>query len=218
MKLFSILLLLTFLQSNVCHESQARIFGGSEAPIDAFPWMVSIRLDALNQLVHLCGGAIVSDSFVLTAASCVQQAVVFNSLFSINAGIHSVTNGNETTGQLRRISQAILHPNYNSQNNLNNIALVRVSPAFNMKTLSVAAISLSNLTSLENMNLTTVGWGLMTNRTNSTEPTIFLQQIIIQENVRCSQNVVIDPDTQLCATGEKYFYCLRFLLIFISSR
>jgi hypothetical protein len=83
-----------------------------------------------------------------------------------------------------------------------------------MKTLSVAAISLSNLTSLENMNLTTVGWGLMTNRTNSTGPTIFLQQIIIQENVRCSQNVVIDPDTQLCATGEKFFYCLRFFIDF----
>jgi secreted trypsin-like serine protease len=212
MKLFSILLLLTFLQSNVCHESKARIFGGSEAPIGVFPWMVSIRYDAFNTLIHLCGGAIVSDSFVLTAASCVQQAVVFNSLFSfsINAGIHSVINGNETTGQLRRISQAILHPNYSSENNLNNIALVRVSPAFNIKTPSVATISLSNLTSLENMDLTTVGWGLMTNRTNSTGPTIFLQQIIIQENVQCSENVVIHPDTQLCATGEKYFCCLLF--------
>ncbi|CAF4832682.1 unnamed protein product [Rotaria sp. Silwood1] len=162
--------------------------------------MVSVRFDVLGSVTHMCGGAILSDIFVLTAANCFVQLTAFPNWFSIKAGIHNIYIENQETEQLRTVSQIILHPNYSSVNYLSNIALVRVSSPFNIKGLSVSTISLSNLTLLENMDLITIGWDFTTNSSNTSIPSPFLQQITVQENVPCSQKS-IDPNTQLCATG-----------------
>ncbi|CAF2085262.1 unnamed protein product [Rotaria magnacalcarata] len=200
MNWFSILFFLIFIHVYTCQENEAKISEGSEASVDAFPWMVSVLFGFGNNLKHLCGGAILSDTFALTAANCVSQGVFFPIFFSVKAGIHNMYNGSEDVEQLRTISQVILHPNYSAANFLNNIALIRVSPPFNIKTLSVSTISLSNLTSLQNMNLTTIGWGLATNQSNVSMASTFLQEVTIQENVECT-NKAIDPRTQLCAAG-----------------
>jgi secreted trypsin-like serine protease len=203
MKLLWGVFLLIFIHSYICQENKPRILNGFEAPTDAFPWMVSIRLSLFGQLIHICGGAIISDTFVLTAASCLQPAIIFPNLLSIKAGIHDFYNESEETEQLRNVSQIILHPNYTSNNQLNNIALAKVSLPFNIKTLSVSTISISNLALLENINLTTIGWGFTTNQTNSSISTSSLQQITVQENIQCTQNLSINPMTQLCAAGRR---------------
>ncbi|CAF3689343.1 unnamed protein product [Adineta steineri] len=200
MKLLWILFLLTFIQSNICQANKNKIFEGSEAPIGKYPWMVSIRLDFLGSVTPLCGGAIVSEIFILTAASCVQQATFFASLYSMKAGIHNVINGSETE-QFRRISYVIMHPNYTIGSDVNNIALVRVTEPFNLKALTVSTISLSNLTSLENMDLITIGWGPSINVSNSSVPMLLLQEKIIRENIECTKNIATHPDLQLCGTG-----------------
>jgi secreted trypsin-like serine protease len=202
MKLLPILFLLIFIHSYICQENKLNIVDDFDTSIDAFPWIVSIQFNYLGKLEHVCGGALVSDIFVLTAASCFGRALSLFSLFSIHAGIGSIYNENEAAEQTRSVSQIILHPNYVSDKFLNNLALVRVSPAFNIKSLSVSIISLSNLTSLENMDLVTIGWNVMANQSNSSMPTIRLQQITVREGVQCTKNESFDPKIQLCAIGK----------------
>ncbi|CAN8013218.1 unnamed protein product, partial [Ixodes persulcatus] len=48
---------------------QGRVYGGEEARLGAFPWMVSINHGRTSN----CGGAIISATEVLTAAHCVQK-------------------------------------------------------------------------------------------------------------------------------------------------
>lgn len=43
-----------------------RIFGGSETTIDMIPWQVSLRHNGK----HICGGAIITAQWILTAAHC----------------------------------------------------------------------------------------------------------------------------------------------------
>ncbi|CAF1386664.1 unnamed protein product [Adineta steineri] len=201
MKVFLIFILFVFIHNYVCEQTDEKIFDGSEATPHAFPWMVSVRFNFLNTLTSTCGGVIISDIFLLTAASCFEGSGMYlTQYYTIKAGIHMLTNGNESTEQISFISHYIPHPNYTYDDLLNDIALVRVLPPFQFDTLSVAPISLSNLISVENMNLTTIGWGVR-NLSNPTVLSSTLQQVTIQENVECTKNKIKDPPTQLCATG-----------------
>lgn len=47
--------------------AERRIVGGVETGINEFPWQVAIALDEM----FFCGGALVNENFVLTAAHCV---------------------------------------------------------------------------------------------------------------------------------------------------
>ncbi|CAF1129781.1 unnamed protein product [Rotaria sordida] len=204
MKLLTIIfILLLTVHEFVGQQIAGRIFNGIQAPDDAFPWMVSVRFydSQQNRILNVCGGSIVSEIFVLTAASCFFGAHTNGFyLFSIKAGVHNIINGSEALEQVRSVSHIIVHPSYNASSYFNDLALVRVSIPFNMNALNLNNISLSNLTALENMDLVTIGWGIL-NPSNPTEGATFLQQITVQENVECTKNKAINSTTQLCAPG-----------------
>lgn len=64
------------------------IIGGEEAYLGQFPYAVSIQVDEN----HLCGGAIIDDRFVLTAAHCVidDEGQFENLRFTVVAGINDL--------------------------------------------------------------------------------------------------------------------------------
>ncbi|CAF2120402.1 unnamed protein product [Rotaria magnacalcarata] len=204
MKFLIVFIFLLTVHEFIGQQAVERILGGSEAPAGAFPWMVTIRFHDVqppNRIIDICGGSIISDIFVLTAASCFfnAHAQYFNQ-FSIKAGIHNIINDTENLEQIRTVSHIIVHPNYNSMLFLNDLALVRVSPPLNMKALNLDRISLSNLTSVEDIDLVTIGWGIL-NQSNPTVAATFLQQVIVQENADCTKNKMSNSTTQLCANG-----------------
>jgi secreted trypsin-like serine protease len=181
-----------------------RIFDSSEAALHAYPWMVSIRLNLLNRIKRDCGGVIISEIFILTAASCFQNYTIFTQYFTIKAGIHEIGGPSEATEQVRYIYQLILHPNYTTNFYLNDLALIRVSPPFYLDKLSVLPIQFSNLLSVEEMNLTAIGWG-------GSYPDFIpvpLKEVIVQENVECTQNKSANPILQLCASGKEFLFFL----------
>ena len=65
-------------------ESQSldRIVGGRESEAGQWPWMVALFIDD----AWFCGGSLISASFVLTAAHCVDGAAYFD----IMAGAHDI--------------------------------------------------------------------------------------------------------------------------------
>jgi secreted trypsin-like serine protease len=206
MKFLPIFILLLILHGFFGQEIDGRIFDGTETSEDEFPWMVSVRFHdprQQNSTTNICGGSIISDIFVLTAASCFFNASQYSYGFSIKAGIHNIINGNEEKEQLRSIAYIIEHPNYNSIRFLNDLALVRVTSPFNLKTINVNTISLSNLTSVENMDLVTIGWGVL-NPLNPTIAATILQKVTVREDVECTKNKMSNSTTQLCASGKTY--------------
>uniref|UniRef100_A0A8B9K958 Peptidase S1 domain-containing protein n=1 Tax=Astyanax mexicanus TaxID=7994 RepID=A0A8B9K958_ASTMX len=63
------LLLLVVLLSTSCPSVKVGIINGTEAEPHSRPYMVSIQL----QEQHVCGGFLITDSFVMTAAHCEKQ-------------------------------------------------------------------------------------------------------------------------------------------------
>lgn len=62
-----------------------RIVGGTEAAPHQFPWMAAIYVNGYL----FCGGAFISEHYVLTAAHCVDEGYTFE----IMAGAHNVKSG-----------------------------------------------------------------------------------------------------------------------------
>lgn len=83
----------------------SNIVGGSNATIEEFPYQVYIKLNSGSQF---CGGTIIDNRWVLTAAHCVNTGTDLSNV-EIKAGTASPYG---TDGQVYKCSSIIMHPDY----------------------------------------------------------------------------------------------------------
>jgi secreted trypsin-like serine protease len=204
MRLTALFVCLLLAQPSIGQWPQSRIFDGFPADAAEFPWMVSLRFhDPSNAEfpIPICGGSILSAEFVVTAASCFFNAAAFTEVFTVQAGVNNIVDPDRTTEQLRSIAHIIIHPSYQSASYVNDVALVRVSLPFELSSSRVSTIALSNITAAGDLDLIAIGWGIV----NQSDPTVaaaLLQQVLVHEDVRCTDDSAVNASTQLCATGR----------------
>lgn len=90
-----------------------RIVGGQETKVNQYPWMALLTYGGR----FYCGGSLINDRYVLTAAHCVSG---FNkNRIGVTLLEHDRSSGLESTIIKRTISRVIRHAGY-SQSNYNN--------------------------------------------------------------------------------------------------
>uniref|UniRef100_A0A3P9L2C4 Peptidase S1 domain-containing protein n=1 Tax=Oryzias latipes TaxID=8090 RepID=A0A3P9L2C4_ORYLA len=94
-----------------------RIVGGQDAPAGFWPWQVSLQGSR-----HFCGGSLINNQWVLTAAHCFPSASGVN----VVLGLQSLQGSNPNRVS-RTIATVIVHPNFNSATQNNDIALLQLS-------------------------------------------------------------------------------------------
>ncbi|XP_070823425.1 trypsin-1 [Chaetodon trifascialis] len=123
-----------------------KIVGGYECARHSQPHQVS-----LNSGYHFCGGSLVNENWVVSAAHCYKSRV------QVRLGEHNIR-VNENTEQFIRSSRVIRHPKYNAYNIDNDIMLIKLSePAvFNQY---VQPVALPTRCAPAGTMCTVSGWG-----------------------------------------------------------
>ncbi|XP_030835557.1 uncharacterized protein LOC578177 isoform X2 [Strongylocentrotus purpuratus] len=98
----------------------ARIIGGSSAKRGNWPWQAQLILRGSG---HYCGGTLIDETHVLTAAHCFQR--YGKNSFKVRLGEHH-QHINESSEQDFRISCIYKHPDYDSRTTNNDIAVLRL--------------------------------------------------------------------------------------------
>jgi len=95
-----------------------RIVGGHEAQEHQWPWQVALFIDD----AWFCGGALISENYVLTAAHCAEGA----SYFDIMAGAHNVRASSEPHRVEITSYNGWTHPQWDHNTLSNDVALIEL--------------------------------------------------------------------------------------------
>ncbi|XP_068231880.1 transmembrane protease serine 9-like [Palaemon carinicauda] len=135
-----------------------RIVGGVSTRVHEYPWQVGLTIRYLKR--PFCGGSIISDEWVLTAAHCVRGSTASNLIVII--GEHNWGTTSETSQMSRKnVILIIIHPNYDTRNQNNDIALLQLAtPIAFSSDNKIAPVCLPKKQNpYEHVDAIVTGWG-----------------------------------------------------------
>ncbi|XP_014675771.1 PREDICTED: chymotrypsin-like elastase family member 1 [Priapulus caudatus] len=143
-------------------QGNGRVTGGIEARQNSWPWQVSLRYIP-NQDSHYCGGTLIRDNWIMTAAHCVAMPGQNNPYnVRVYAGSHRLSIPDKYE-QKRRATQIIKHAGFSMLSNdfTDDIALIKVDPPFTLTDqVSLMCLPEQNEPSVAGTMVYISGWGM----------------------------------------------------------
>uniref|UniRef100_A0A8D2IUJ4 Peptidase S1 domain-containing protein n=1 Tax=Varanus komodoensis TaxID=61221 RepID=A0A8D2IUJ4_VARKO len=180
------------------------IIGGKESIPHSRPYMVALKSTSSNRL--FCGGSLIKQNWVLTAAHCYWQKEFMQDT-TIILGAHSWIE-KEKTQQYFKIAQIFIHPAYNSTTHDNDAMLLKLHRTANINRY-VKTIPLPSTTSFTDVKPGTMclvaGWGTTSNKyITVTEKLREVNIKVINRRICKEQYIAQHPVTEnmICAGDE----------------
>lgn len=136
------------------------IIGGENAADKSAPYLVSLSVSSIAY-AHGCAGTIINKEWVLTAAHCVNElSALTGNIVGLPVYAGFTDRSNLTDAQVRTVDFAFNHKQFNNVEGSEDIALLHVTPAFELNA-QVKQVSLPAFKeSYEGQMSANYGWGI----------------------------------------------------------
>jgi trypsin len=170
-----------------------RIVGGEQTDIKHHPWQVALTIGGA-----LCGGSIIAQRWLLTAAHCVTPTPKLSEVRA-KANATDYTRGGVWTG----IERIVVHENYNPSTFENDLALIKLKSPTAGRVIPLASPSLA-VPSGRPLEVT--GWGVTAEVSTSPSATLRKARVPYVDNELCNAatayNGIIKPG-MICAGARE---------------
>ena len=178
--------------------SNVRIIGGDKVSLEQYPFMAGLVSKGQPASQVFCGASVINEEWILTAAHC---------LVGTNASQLEVITGADTlskatTANRFQAAQIIMHPNYNDNTIVNDIALIKLNKPTQAQ--SVAFATDANATLYETGQAVSVaGWGNQSTNAEKYPNQLHAVDLQIADFKQCSTTYNGLESSMICATSPK---------------
>jgi len=154
-------------------KKESRIVGGQDAEVNEWPWMVGMAYAYVSsatgeeqQFKYMCGGTLIAEEWVVTAAHCFfdprnGERIIFEKDLRLWIGDHDKSTIDETSiSDTFGVAEIILHPTYNGTTFKDDIALMRLATKVNLNKHAPACLPEEGET-FTNQTAYAYGWGAL---------------------------------------------------------
>uniref|UniRef100_UPI0037E7B79F granzyme G-like n=1 Tax=Semicossyphus pulcher TaxID=241346 RepID=UPI0037E7B79F len=170
------------------HVHTGKIFGGREVAAHSRPYMVLLEIVLWNGTTTFCGGFILNEDFVMTAAHCQAKN------YTVLLGLHNISNRKRKVS----VKEAFPHKDFNRANYTNDLMLLKLSSKINFSSASdVGFIALPGQDDGSLPKSCSVsGWG----RANRSES--HMSNVLMEANVTLTDMENCPKEKSYCSEGE----------------
>uniref|UniRef100_A0A1B0FEG8 limulus clotting factor C n=1 Tax=Glossina morsitans morsitans TaxID=37546 RepID=A0A1B0FEG8_GLOMM len=182
--------------------------GGNETKLNEYPWMALLKYDGEQ---FKCGGTLITNNHILTAAHCVLAAT--DPVIGVRLGEHDITKEIDCQQGIKTkcapppedfgIKKIIVHPKYNFRKRINDIALIQLDrPAQFKKEINPICLPMtSNALNVDyNDRFLVAGWG--TTETGSQSNVLLKAFLKISKLSRCANEFRLDVNLKHICAGD----------------
>lgn len=132
-----------------------RIVGGTQVRQNKYPWTAQLVKGRYYPRLF-CGGSLINDRYVLTAAHCVH-----NNRDQITIRLLQLDRSSSDPGITRQVAKVIVHPQYDPSRIVNDVALLKLASPVPINDKIRPVCLPSNNHNFDRKDAIVAGWGLI---------------------------------------------------------